>query len=111
MTVFIRTNAVLRMELKNLDRISLCLHIRQKNAKPFKKQKFALLEQGATIDTFSCMLFNYIIVYRKKPLLSHSHQLQEITKELIREVSKETNSGVEIDILYRRLLAKKKVIQ
>lgn len=34
-----------------------------------------------------------------------------MSKELLRESAKESNNGIDIDILYRRILAKKKIIQ
>lgn len=53
----------------------------------------------------------YINEHSKKPLIKHSYQLFMIAKELQREMAKETNSGVDIDIIYRRIIARKKVIQ
>ena len=49
--------------------------------------------------------------FSKKPLIKHSYQLLMISKELQRELTKETNKGVDIDIIYRRIISKKKVIQ
>lgn len=34
-----------------------------------------------------------------------------LAKELQRELAKETNSGVDVDIIYRRIIARKKVVQ
>ena len=57
------------------------------------------------------LLILFLYEYSKKPLIKHSYQLLMIAKELQRELTKETNKGVDIDILYRRIISRKKVIQ
>ena len=57
------------------------------------------------------LLILFLNEFSKKPLIKHSYQLLMISKELQRELTKETNKGVDIDIIYRRIISKKKVIQ
>ena len=57
------------------------------------------------------LLILFLYEYSKKPLIKHSYQLLMIAKELQRELTKETNKGVDIDIIYRRIILRKKVIQ